>query len=287
MRERLPFRNLTTGTEISKSVVSACRNIVETALIKTQRFSVLSYTNIEEILTAQEFALSDCTDEACAVEIGKLLAAEQIVVGELIKLNERLVLSIRLVDVATGRSLRAETVVIDSEEELQNKTIEATYLLVDQQYVPDKQSASKQKRAIPGTDRAIYRVNQLGGGAIVQSGITIYILKGLIAFDAMAGVSAFSYDDVYTIVPSISGLLAIFTADAIWYWFRNPLTPYLGLSMSAATDFSKIAAAAEILLGLRISVFYLHALYLIPLNPDSSLLGQFPMTISLAVGMRI
>ena len=101
------------GTNVSQSVVSACRSLVETALIKTQRFSVLSYTDIEKILAAQEFSLSDCTDEACAVEIGKLLAAEQIVVGEISGIGEKFILNLRLVDVATGRSLKAESIQIN------------------------------------------------------------------------------------------------------------------------------------------------------------------------------
>ncbi len=59
--EGLPIAAVTNikGTEVSLAVASACRNIVETALIKTKMFSVLSYTDIEEILAAQEYSLRD------------------------------------------------------------------------------------------------------------------------------------------------------------------------------------------------------------------------------------
>lgn len=57
--EGLPIAAVTNikGTEVSLAVAAACRNIVETALIKTKMFSVLSYTDIEEILAAQEYSL--------------------------------------------------------------------------------------------------------------------------------------------------------------------------------------------------------------------------------------
>ncbi len=131
-------------TNVSKSVVSACRSIVETALIKTERFSVLSYTDIEKILAAQEFSLSDCTDEACAVEIGKLLAAEQIVVGEISGIGETFILSLRLVDVSTGKSLKAESIQINSIDDLQDQTYIATYALVGLKYIPEAEIAVKE-----------------------------------------------------------------------------------------------------------------------------------------------
>ena len=124
------------ATEVSQAVVATCRSYVETALFKTQAFSVLSYTDVEQVLSAQEFSISDCTDEECAVQIGKLLAAEQIVVGELAAVEGQMVLSIRLVDVSSGRSLQAETVQVASVDELQDKAFEATYRLAGLRYVP-------------------------------------------------------------------------------------------------------------------------------------------------------
>jgi hypothetical protein len=120
---------------VSEITASVCRNMVETALIKTGVYSVLSYTDIEEILEAQAFTLSGCTDEACAIEIGKLLAADTIVVGELSSLGEKMNLSIRMMDVTTGMTRAAETVVIDSVDTMQDSTFTAAYSLVGLKYI--------------------------------------------------------------------------------------------------------------------------------------------------------
>ncbi len=124
-----------TGTDVSPAAASTCRNMVETALLKTGHFSVLSYTDMEEILAAQAFTLTGCTDESCAVEIGKLLAAENIVVGELTGLGEGFVLSIRMVNVSTGKTIKAEIQNIDSLEDLQQKTFEASFRLAGLVYI--------------------------------------------------------------------------------------------------------------------------------------------------------
>ena len=61
--------------------------LLETGLVNTQIFDVIEQTQITKILEAQEYSLSDCTDERCAVEFGKLLAAEQIVLGSVAKIG--------------------------------------------------------------------------------------------------------------------------------------------------------------------------------------------------------
>ncbi len=91
------------GTGVSESISATCRNILETALIKTGVYSVMNYSDVKEILEAQAFSLSGCTDESCAIEIGELLSAEKIVVGEISSLGEGMMLTIRLLDVSKGR----------------------------------------------------------------------------------------------------------------------------------------------------------------------------------------
>ena len=53
-------------------------------------------------------SLADCTDEACAVEIGKLLAAEQIVLGTAGRIGQRYYLAVKLIDVAKGTNIATE-----------------------------------------------------------------------------------------------------------------------------------------------------------------------------------
>ncbi len=82
--------------------------LFETALQNTGAFDLIEQTRAEAILEAQEYSLSDCTDEFCAVEIGKLLAAEQIIIGTVGKIGKIYYLNVKLIEVETGRNLSAQ-----------------------------------------------------------------------------------------------------------------------------------------------------------------------------------
>ncbi len=69
----IPF----SGVGVSEIEAVTASSLFETALVQTEEFVVIEQNQIEEILNAQAFTLTGCTDENCAVEIGKLLAAEK------------------------------------------------------------------------------------------------------------------------------------------------------------------------------------------------------------------
>ncbi len=129
------------GIEVPAFLAEVCRDLIESALIKTNKFTVINYNNIEEILDAQSFSLSGCVDDSCAVEIGKLLAAESIIIGTLSKVGEKMLLSIRLVNVSSGKGIRAEVITIDSEDDLQEKSFEAAYSLAGLEYISGSDSS--------------------------------------------------------------------------------------------------------------------------------------------------
>ena len=100
----IPFR----ASGVSAADADGLTVLFEAALQKTGRFTVVEQTRVESVLKAQETSLADCTDEACAVEIGKLLAAEQIVLGTAGKIGQRYYLAVRLIDVRLGTNLATE-----------------------------------------------------------------------------------------------------------------------------------------------------------------------------------
>ena len=78
-------------------------------LFKTEKFIVLERDKMNEILEEQGFQLSGCTTNDCAVEIGKLIGVEQIITGNIGKLENLYTLNIRLIDVETGKILNVAT----------------------------------------------------------------------------------------------------------------------------------------------------------------------------------
>ncbi|MDC7228281.1 MAG: PEGA domain-containing protein [Spirochaetales bacterium] len=92
---------------------------------------------MQEILDAQAFSLSGCTDDSCAIEVGKLLAAENIVLGELSAIGSVYNLAIRLIDVGSSQTLGAEVVSFASLDEMQEAVFSASYKMAGLKYEGD------------------------------------------------------------------------------------------------------------------------------------------------------
>jgi TolB-like protein len=103
---------------ISKYEADAVTLLFETALQETAIFTIIEQTNIDDILSAQEYSLSECTDESCAVEIGKLLSARYIVLGSILKLGSDLFINTKIIDVQSAINVTSESIRCSSLEEL-------------------------------------------------------------------------------------------------------------------------------------------------------------------------
>lgn len=114
---------------VPEGEAEAVTSLFETQLIKTKAFIVIEQNDINAILDAQEISVSDCTDEACAVEIGKLLAAEKIILGSLTKIGDTYILTAKLVDIVKGVSEKAASMEVESSRALIKKTSELARLI--------------------------------------------------------------------------------------------------------------------------------------------------------------
>ncbi len=106
---------------VTKSDSSTLTGLLETGLVKTEAFDVIEQTQVEVILKTQEYMLSDFTDERSAVEFGKLLAAEQIILGSVSKIGGKYIVNAKIIDVETGQHIKADNVDADSLESLTEK----------------------------------------------------------------------------------------------------------------------------------------------------------------------
>ena len=95
---------------VSENEALVITNLFETALVKTGSFDVIEQNQIEEIMDAQAYTLTGCTDESCAIEVGKLLAAEQIILGDLSSIGGKFILNVKIIDVEKGKNINADSV---------------------------------------------------------------------------------------------------------------------------------------------------------------------------------
>ena len=94
--------NVVSGISPRESVTLT--NIFRSEMYKTGRFDVLERNDMESILKEQAFTLTGaCNSAECAVEIGQLLSAEKMVIGDFGKVGETFAITIRLVNVSTGK----------------------------------------------------------------------------------------------------------------------------------------------------------------------------------------
>lgn len=97
------------GEGVTESEARIISSRLRTNLFNTNKFSVIERDAMDQILKEQGFQQSGCTTSECAVEVGKLLGVRLIVAGEIGKLTDLYALSIRLIDVESGKILRTAT----------------------------------------------------------------------------------------------------------------------------------------------------------------------------------
>ena len=94
---------------ISISDASIITDRLRAELFKTNKFIVLEREKVEEILSEQGFQLSGCTSDECIVEVGKLIGVQQIVAGKIGKIGNLFTMTVRIVDIETGKVLKVAT----------------------------------------------------------------------------------------------------------------------------------------------------------------------------------
>jgi len=98
----LPFRNLTRQPEDEWLSESFSEHLT-TMLTQSARLQLVERSQIQLVLQEQSFTQSVFADAATAPELGKLLGASKILLGNYQKIGDQLVVNTRVVDVSTGQ----------------------------------------------------------------------------------------------------------------------------------------------------------------------------------------
>jgi hypothetical protein len=84
------------------------RNIIEllgTSLFSTRKYQLIDATQRDQLLKEVEFSASDCSDESCQLQIGKLLAATMVVTGTIGKVGSRYLVAAKMLETETSKTL--------------------------------------------------------------------------------------------------------------------------------------------------------------------------------------
>lgn len=83
-----------------KSIIA----FLSASLFDTGLYRVIDTAQRETILKEMEFSSSGCTDESCQLEIGRLLSAEFIVVGDIAQVGNRFMFTARVIETETSET---------------------------------------------------------------------------------------------------------------------------------------------------------------------------------------
>ncbi len=128
------------GVDVEISLPGMVRSITESAFLKTGKYKVIAYNDMEAILESQMLSLSGAFDDETAAEIGNIIAAKFIVHGEIVGFGGSFLLSLRIIEVESGNTEKAEIQKINGMNELDRKIHELVYRMADMVYHPDIQA---------------------------------------------------------------------------------------------------------------------------------------------------
>lgn len=89
---------------ISERTARTVSNMLRTEFVNIGKFTVIERNQMNAILVEQGFQQTGCTDASCAVQIGKLMSARKILVGEVSPMGKSIIMTVRIVDVEKGVS---------------------------------------------------------------------------------------------------------------------------------------------------------------------------------------
>ena len=173
----LAVLNFISGDGLSRQTADFFSSLIESRMVNTRLFRIVARQNINEILKDQAFQQSGCNDEKCAVQIGKLLAAEKIMTGVMTKIGKKIYINVRIIDVETGKIDFSENAVSPDSDSLQEAAKKLSRKIAARIAGVDEDAVIVRKRI--SWKRTVWRSMLLPGWGQYYSG---YRFKGIFLF---------------------------------------------------------------------------------------------------------
>ena len=103
---------------VSAGDAAVVADMLRGEMVKTGRFVVVERKSMDKVMMEQGIQQTGCTDQACAIKLGKMLNVQRIVVGSFGKLMGSTFLNIRVVDVEVGQVVYSDSAKGDNVDEV-------------------------------------------------------------------------------------------------------------------------------------------------------------------------
>ncbi len=112
--------------EISKADAEMVSELIRNEMANSGSFIIIERVQMGNILKEQGLQQSGCTDISCAVELGKILSANKMLIGTVMNMQGKKIITGRIVDVQSGAVDFSEKGVADSQKEIYTAVIAFT-----------------------------------------------------------------------------------------------------------------------------------------------------------------
>ncbi len=135
------FTSIKSDQELGAAISELFRGMVTT--INQKEYIIIEREQLNKIMKEQELSLSGAVDEKESEKIGKLLAADYIILGSISKTGNTYTINARIVDSSTSKIVQGSTISSNSENELPEKVKTLAYLIFKLEVPENKASAAK------------------------------------------------------------------------------------------------------------------------------------------------
>lgn len=87
---------------VSKNIAERVAELIRNRMINIGKFVIVERKQMRDILKEQGLQRTGCTDNECAVKIGKLLSANKMLIGTIMEIGGKIIITGRIVDVEKG-----------------------------------------------------------------------------------------------------------------------------------------------------------------------------------------
>ncbi|OIO00380.1 hypothetical protein COY52_05725 [Candidatus Desantisbacteria bacterium CG_4_10_14_0_8_um_filter_48_22] len=101
---------------VSAGLASMLSDYLRVQLVNTQKYTIVTRENMEQVLKEQNFQMSGCTSNECVVQAGQLLGVRKMFAGSVGKMGNIYLVTIKIIDVQSGSIEKADSENAASEE---------------------------------------------------------------------------------------------------------------------------------------------------------------------------
>lgn len=109
-KERIVVLDFVHSSNVSREIAISSHNYFISQVAKTDQYSIIEKSQLREILKEIEFQQTGCTDTVCEIKIGEMLSANKIVSGNIIKKNNKHIITVTIRNVKDKSLELSETI---------------------------------------------------------------------------------------------------------------------------------------------------------------------------------